>query len=281
MKQLGFRKSLLITMHRLLNQRRRRVQAGSPISSIKDLVSLATRTQQENKKMINDVDSYSLIDKSYNELNNTVDMIIQNSIKTNKSDISYYGNAADKSILKSGLQEKQKPAAPEIKKKAINQIGNINICLSDPNMPKFSNVKSFKRPKSMERLKRKPTNKNKNSKSKMKKTKRKNKIKEEFTTFDHTGVLNISHNSGTVSKSLWRDTRFKDKFKNTTAHECKTTKFDKEISKIWKIKSGNVKDSRNAKLDKSDIHNTYSMQNKIKTETVSAFGRKGSSISQK
>lgn len=117
-------------------------------------------------------------------------------------------------------------------------------------------------------------------KGKWNKTKRKNKIKEEFSTFDHTGILNISHNSGNISKSLWRDSRPKERCKNIVTQDAKSTKFDKEISKLWKIKSGGAKDSRNVKMDRLDIHNTYSIPNKIYTETVSAFGRKGSSISK-
>ena len=127
----------------------------------------------ENKKIIGDIDNYNLSDHNYNDLNKTVDMIIQNGIKNYKNDISLYGNNSnDKTGNKMQSQEqKQKPAAPEIKKKVVNPLGNINICLSDSNMPQYSNVssvKSFKRPKSMERLKRKSTNKNKNSKGKIK-----------------------------------------------------------------------------------------------------------------
>ena len=66
-----------------------------------------------------------------------------------------------------------------------------------------------------------------------------------------------------------------------TAQEIKTTKFDKEINKICKIKTGTSKDSRNNKLENfEDNNNTYSIPKKVYSGTSSAFGRKGSSISK-
>ena len=68
---------------------------------------------------------------------------------------------------------------------------------------------------------------------------------------------------------------------NMTAQEIKTTKFDKEIDRICKVKTGSSKESRNTMLDRTDNHNnTYSIPKKVYSETASAFGRKGSSISK-
>ena len=110
---------------------------------------------------------YNMIENNYFDLNKTFD-----ANQKVKGEHSNYGNyMMDRAGMKKDMKIKQKPAAPEITKKPMNLIGNINSCFSDSSVIQYSNVsstKSFNRPKSMERMKRKPT-KTKSAKSKPRK----------------------------------------------------------------------------------------------------------------
>lgn len=79
----------------------------------------------------------------------------------------------------------------------------------------------------MERLKRKPTNKKKQAKSKPKK-KTKRKYKDEFSTFDHTGSVIITHHND-IKKSLGRDRSLNDRMRSTNTHANRKAKLDQEI----------------------------------------------------
>lgn len=153
-----------------------------------------------------------------------------------KNDLSTYGNTTvDVNNLRKEANQKQKPAAPEIKRKVVNPLNNINASFSDSNMFQYSNVssvKSFNRPKSMERLKRKPTNKKKTTKSKpKKKTKRKNK-KDESDFLDHSGSLNISQASGNINKSFGKTKGVRDKSSDTITPFYRRAKLDQEIKRL-------------------------------------------------
>lgn len=196
-------------------------------------MSVFSNTYVANKKKIlNELDNYNLTEKNKFDLNKTVDMIVQGSMSTKfKTDLNNYGNLLGHRIsYKKDLSVKQKPAAPEIKKKAINPLSQINPSFSDTNILEFSNVssvKSFNRPKSMERLKRKPTNKKKQAKSKPKK-KTKRKYKDEFSTFDHTGSMIVTHQND-IKKSLGRDRSANDRLRSTQTHANRKAKLDQEI----------------------------------------------------
>lgn len=85
-------------------------------------------------------------------------MIIQNKPSKYKSDFTYMNGVPNKVMRKKENLVKQKPAAPEIFRKNCSPLTNIHPSYSDSNTFHFSNnssVKSIKRPKSMDRLKRK------------------------------------------------------------------------------------------------------------------------------
>lgn len=103
---------------------------GSRKSTLIDKrMSVFSNTYAANKKkMVNDIDTYSLTDKSFFDLNKTVDMIVQNNLTSKfKAELSSYGNLiGDKTFGKKDSLVKEKPAAPEIKRKVVNPLSNIN-----------------------------------------------------------------------------------------------------------------------------------------------------------
>lgn len=221
-------------------------------------MSVFSNTTKPRNKIIGEIDTYNLTNKSDFDLNKTVDMIIQkNSISKFKNDLATYGQfKPDRHLPKKDTLVKQKPAAPEIKRKVNNQLNIISPSFSDTNMIQYSNVssvKSFVRPKSMDRLKRKPTLKKKQAKSKPRKkiTKRRTK-KDEFSTFDHTGSLIVTKASNALTKSFTRDRSF-DRVKPTTGQASRKSKLDYELKKICKIKPNKSRDSRNFRQTK--LHN--------------------------
>lgn len=145
-------------------------------------MSVFSSTYAMNKKKImSEVDTYSLTEKAIFDPNKTADMIVQRSLNSKyKNDMTTYGNLiGDRLVNKNQVLIKQKPAAPEIKKKVVSPLTHINPSFSDNNILDYSHVssvKSFTRPKSMERLKRKPNTNNKKAKQSKSKP-RKNKTK--------------------------------------------------------------------------------------------------------
>jgi hypothetical protein len=173
-----------------------------------------------------DINQYNLIDNGYFDLNKTFDMmnnkmymdssdgvsrnnLFKNSftqnLTTKASQKPYPNSLLDKSLIQLSKKEplvKQKPAAPEIKRKIPLTITNMNTSMSDSSMIQYSNVSStkfFNRPKSVERLKRKPTNgKKKHVKSKTRK-KVKKKGRNDGGLFDPSSSLNIANVSNNIN----------------------------------------------------------------------------------
>jgi len=237
---------------------------------------------------MNDTDSYNMIDNNYFDLNKTFDLIYQAQTGNKpKVEPQSYGNILiDKPIVKKEPNYKQKPAAPEINRKVINPISNINSCPSDSSMIQYSNAsstKSFNRPKSMERLKRKQS-KRKTAKSKPRKKTKKKSRNNEFTTFDHSGSLNISQTSGNVYRALVNDKNLKDisKVKPSEFHDYRRAKLDQEINKLCKIKpTVKAKESRNAKQSRLLNTNTYSIPRKPSKGKDNIFDKKMTSMKTK
>ena len=174
-------------------------------------------------------------------------MIVPTKSTKYKGDL-HYGNLTNPKILsKKDMLIKQKPAAPEIKKKAISPLTNIHPSYSDSNMFSFSNVssvKSFARPKSMERLKRKQNigAKRKQCKSKPKKKTKRNK--NDFSTFDHNGSLVITKANGDYRKQFGNGRSADARAKVSTSSKNRRQKLDNEIQKLCKTKL--IKDNKNS-----------------------------------
>jgi hypothetical protein len=196
-----------------------------------------SNTYAANKKKLNDVDVYNFIDKSQFDLNKTFDMVVQNApIQKFKPDQTYSNLGGARIQVKNGLLIKQKPAAPEIKK-IVSTLTNINTSFSEANMLQYSNVssaKSFVRPKSMERTKRKPVNtKKKISKSKpRKKTIKRNK--KDFSTFNNNDSLMITNGKNDFRKksTFGRDRSSDNRIKASTSYKNRRQKLDNEIQNL-------------------------------------------------
>lgn len=196
--------------------------------------SMGTRKNNLNDKRMSVFSNTYTGNKSQFGLNKTFDLGVQGK---NKHDLSNYGNLVGSRLpTKKDNFVKQKPAAPEIKKK-VHPLTQINPSFSDSHMLQYSqvsSVKSFTRPKSMEKLRRKPTNgtKKRSAKSKpRKKTKRGNQ--KDFSTFDQSGSFMVTNKSGDVRKSFTRDSK---STKPNTSYKNRRQKLDHEIQKLCNSK---------------------------------------------
>lgn len=233
-------------------------------------MSVFSNTYAANKKKLNEVDSYQLIDKNHFDLNKTFDMVVQNTPNYKyKSDLTYGNLVGTRILAKNDLLVKQKPAAPEIKKRTMNVLTNIIPSLSEVNMLHYTNVssvKSFVRPKSMERIKRKPAtgNKKKTAKSKPRK-KTVKRIKNDFSTFDHSGSMIVNNSSHEFQKSFGRDRSGDNRIKASTSYKNRRLKLDNEVQNL-----GIKKD----KMPKSTLYNNLYQSDQFFSKKLTGKNKK-------
>ena len=238
-------------------------------------------------KKCKDINTYNLIDNGYFDLNKTFDMmnstkmhmdgsdgvsrnkLFKNSFTqhmTTKNAAKPYINSLLDTTPISGKSKdslvKQKPAAPEIKRKIPITITNMNTSMSDSSMIQYSNVSSikfFNRPKSVERIKRKPAaTKKKQAKSKPRK-KVKKKLRQDGQLFDPSSSLNIANVSSNTS--MYR-----------------RAKLEEDIDKLCKIKPPKFKETRNFKQSKLLSTNSHVIPRKQSKASENIFDRKMSSM---